>query len=289
MNSLWQRFQKYFLRYNDIGFTIDISRMRFADDFLQSMGARAQKAFSEMRQLEAGAIANVDERRMVGHYWLRDPGLAPSASLRNDIEETNARIKKFAADIHAGGIAPATGKFRHLLVIGIGGSALGRASDGRTARVSVCVHCRNYDGQWGRRGRQALVYAFWGVNPTSTRWVRETYRKRFAIETSYRQMQQGRARTSTRNPVVRLLLVGVALVLRDVWVWLHYACLSTPRRGGRRLNLERLPLKNQTLPNSIWTSPVARLDSSSKQSKRLRASRSMPLFPTKMRTCACRR
>jgi glucose-6-phosphate isomerase len=125
VNSLWQRFQKYFLRYNDIGFTIDISRMRFADDFLQSMGARAQRAFSEMRQLEAGAIANPDEHRMVGHYWLRDPGLAPSASLRNDIEETNARIKKFAAEIHAGEIAPATGKFRHLLIIGIGGSALG--------------------------------------------------------------------------------------------------------------------------------------------------------------------
>src|SRR5947207_13141298 len=125
MNSLWQRFQKYFLRYSEIGFTIDISRMRFADDFLQSMGARAQRAFSEMRQLEAGSIVNVDERRMVGHYWLRNPGLAPNATLRKDIAETNARIKKFAAEIHAGDIAPAKGKFRHLLLIGIGGSALG--------------------------------------------------------------------------------------------------------------------------------------------------------------------
>src|SRR6266566_10062645 len=119
MNSLWPRFQKYFLHYNDIDFTIDISRMRFPDDFLRSMGARAQKAFSEMRQLEAGVIANVEERRMVGHYWLRNPGLAPSASLRNDIEETNARIKKFAAEIHAGAIAPSKGKFPHPLVIGI--------------------------------------------------------------------------------------------------------------------------------------------------------------------------
>src|SRR2546423_7177382 len=118
MNSPWQRFQKYFLRYTDIGFTIDISRMRFADGFLQSMGARAQRAFSEMRQLEAGAIANVDERRMVGHYWLRNPGLAPTASLRNDIEETNARVKKIAAEIHAGEMAPATGEFHQSLVIG---------------------------------------------------------------------------------------------------------------------------------------------------------------------------
>src|SRR5438132_14131088 len=106
MISLWQRFQKYFLRYTDIGFTIDISRMRFTDDFLQSMGVRAQRAFSEMRQLESGAIANVDERRMVGHYWLRNPALAPRARLRWDIEEANARLKKLAAEVHAADSRP---------------------------------------------------------------------------------------------------------------------------------------------------------------------------------------
>jgi len=122
-----------------------------------------------------------------------------------------------------------------------------KAGDGQTARVAICVHCRNYNGQWGRRGRQTLVYAFWGIKPSSTKWVRETYRRRFAIEASYRQMHQGRARTGTRNPLVRLLLVGVALVLRNVWVWLHYAVLSTPRRGNRRHNLDRLTLKAMLL------------------------------------------
>jgi hypothetical protein len=121
------------------------------------------------------------------------------------------------------------------------------SSTGQKARVSICVHCRNYNGQWGRHGRQTLVYAFWGLNPSSTRWVRETYRKRFAIETSYRQMHQARARTYTRNPEVRLLLVGVALVLRNVWVWLHYTVLASPHRGGRRLNLDLLPLKQLML------------------------------------------
>ena len=118
-----------------------------------------------------------------------------------------------------------------------------KAADGQVARVSLGIHCRNYAGQWGRHGRQTLVYAFWGFEASSTRWWRETYRKRFAIETSYRQMHQGRARTCTRDPEVRLLLVGVALVLRKVWVWLHYAVLSTPRRGHCRYNLERLPLR----------------------------------------------
>ncbi len=122
-----------------------------------------------------------------------------------------------------------------------------KAADGTVARVALGIHCRNYNGQWGRHGRQTLVYAFWGLEAPSTRWLRETYRKRFAIETSYRQAHQARARTCSRSPLVRLLLVGVALALRNVWVWLHYAVLSTPRKGNCRYNLGRLTLRAMLL------------------------------------------
>src|SRR5437868_5258116 len=125
-SSLWQRFQQHFLSYADLGFSIDISRMKFPDDFFEKMQPRIEKAFAAMRGLESGAIANPDEKRMVGHYWLRNPALAPSAELRADIEETNKRMKAFAADVHAGKIAAEDGKrFEHILLIGIGGSALG--------------------------------------------------------------------------------------------------------------------------------------------------------------------
>ena len=124
--SLWQRFQQHFLEYPEIGLSLDISRMRFGEDFLERMEPKAQKAFAAMRELEAGAVANPDEQRMVGHYWLRDAQLAPNEQLRGDVEETNRRIQEFAAKIHHGEIAAANGKpFRNLLLIGIGGSALG--------------------------------------------------------------------------------------------------------------------------------------------------------------------
>jgi Transposase DDE domain len=113
----------------------------------------------------------------------------------------------------------------------------------RTAKVSICVACRNYRGQWKRHGRQALAYACWGVKGHSCAWVRQTYRTRFGIESSYRQLNQARGRTSTRRVELRLLYVGIALVLRNEWVWLHFAVLSTPRRGGRRIRLERLRLR----------------------------------------------
>jgi hypothetical protein len=110
----------------------------------------------------------------------------------------------------------------------------------RTATVSICVRCRNYRGQWGRHGRQTLVYAYWGYCPSSPDAVFTTYRLRFGIESSYRQMHEARIRTSSRRSEVRLLYVGIALVLRNLWVWLHYTILAMPRRGGRVILLERL-------------------------------------------------
>lgn len=119
MNSLWGRYQNYFLRNDELGFSLDVSRMRFGDDYLGRMEVPAQHAFSQMNALEAGAISNPDENRMAGHYWLRAPELAPTPELREEIASTNAIIAQFASDIHR------DGKFTDVLVIGIGGSALG--------------------------------------------------------------------------------------------------------------------------------------------------------------------
>ena len=46
--SLWERYQKYLVRSEALGFSIDVSRMRFGDDFLSGMETRAQRAFAEM-------------------------------------------------------------------------------------------------------------------------------------------------------------------------------------------------------------------------------------------------
>jgi putative transposase len=116
------------------------------------------------------------------------------------------------------------------------------------ATVLVCVKCRNRRGERGQHGREALLYAYGGgLRPGSYSWVRETYRKRFGIETSYRQMEQARIRTSTRDPLLRLLYVGVALILRNVWAWLHWEVLSHRQRGGRRIDLSQLTFRGMLL------------------------------------------
>ena len=119
MNSLWDRFQKYHLSNEQLGLSLDVSRVRFSDEWLTGMEPLAQKAFVSMKALEGGAVANPDEGRMVGHYWLRAAELAPTQALREEIVTTYASIKEFAMSTHKGD------RFSDVLVIGIGGSALG--------------------------------------------------------------------------------------------------------------------------------------------------------------------
>lgn len=124
--DLWKRYQRYLCACDSIDLTLDVSRMAFGDGFLDQMAPAMAAAYREMTALEKGAIANPDENRMVGHYWLRAPKLAPNAEISEAIESTTGRIKKFTADVHAGMIQPQKGgKFTQVLSIGIGGSALG--------------------------------------------------------------------------------------------------------------------------------------------------------------------
>ena len=122
----WQSYNQSLIRYPQCGFSLDLSLMNIGADFTASMAPQIQQALTAMQALEAGAIANPDEGRMVGHYWLRNAALAPNEELRQAITGPLVALKEFAVQVHAGGITPpGGGVFQQLLLIGIGGSALG--------------------------------------------------------------------------------------------------------------------------------------------------------------------
>lgn len=124
--ALFERFLKYRCDCPGLGIRLDLSRMDFEDEFLAAMEPAMQAAYKAMSALEAGAIANPDEKRMVGHYWLRAPALAPNPDIRAQIEQTVRDVQQFARAVREKRLTPPkAARFTDLLLIGIGGSALG--------------------------------------------------------------------------------------------------------------------------------------------------------------------
>ncbi len=120
----WSRFSANYREYPALKLALDTSSMAFADDLAASMASKIKVAFETMARIEAGEIENPTESQQVGHYWLRNPSIAPP-EYRDAISKTVSDIKAFTKQVHEGELRGNGGSFRYLLMIGIGGSALG--------------------------------------------------------------------------------------------------------------------------------------------------------------------
>jgi len=117
---------------------------------------------------------------------------------------------------------------------GTGSNARNRCFEGRHGLVRWVewttdkTRCRVRTRTFLWKGHlKTMVFAFQGWSGDRARNVHEQanqsrrlYRRRFGIETSYRQKNQAQARTTSRDPIYRLLLEGIAYLLRQIWVML---------------------------------------------------------------------
>jgi hypothetical protein len=134
---------------------------------------------------------------------------------------------------------PATG-LRRIMRQTAGWHAYTLKSKQREVTFKICIAYRTYKNRkTGKRGQQKLTFAAWRIHGSPTE-IRERYRKRFGIESSFRQMRQARIYTCTRDPHLRLVFVAVALLLRNLWVWIHQTLLAEGMGETMTMHLERL-------------------------------------------------
>src|SRR5262249_8051357 len=95
---------------------LDDRRLNVPDNLAMQYASQVDAALAQMTEVEKGSLVNRDEKRAVGHYWLRRPEIAPQP-MAADIRAAQERIAAFVA-------GPAA-RFKRILLIGIGGSALG--------------------------------------------------------------------------------------------------------------------------------------------------------------------
>lgn len=145
-------FQKAFYHFAPLDLQVDLSRSGVDAAVLDSLRPRLAKALDGIARIEAGDVMNPDEGRMVGHYWLRAPNLAPTPALHREIRDTVVAISDFAGRVHSGTLRGADGPFLHLLLVGIGGSSLGplfvsTALSGQNDRMQLhCIDNTDPDG-----------------------------------------------------------------------------------------------------------------------------------------------
>ena len=127
----------------------------------------------------------------------------------------------------------------------MGYSTLHSPTDGAWTVQAVALR-RYLKGRYQKHGIQCFAYAIHCLpRQTPLAQVFEWYRRRFGIETSYRQMNHLRAGTTSRNPVWRLLWVGLAFILVNLYITLRrtlVASTSSDYNLAARLSLslERL-------------------------------------------------
>ncbi len=97
-------------------FALDLRWMGLAHDLTERLEGPLARAWQDLAATELGAIVNADEQRRVGHYWLRTPELAPrdcADAIRASWSAVTGLVARLAE------------RFPKVLVVGIGGSALG--------------------------------------------------------------------------------------------------------------------------------------------------------------------
>ena len=125
LNS-WDKFCNYLWFDKKLNIWLDISKINFTSKEIKNLEDKFIDVFSSIKELENGAISNIDENRQVGHYWLRNPSISPSSKIEEEINADINAISEFVKQILNGDIKNNNNQsYTDVLWIGIGGSGLG--------------------------------------------------------------------------------------------------------------------------------------------------------------------
>ena len=111
-----------------------------------------------------------------------------------------------------------------------------------TQTFKVYIACKYSKGRYKRQGLFHFAYVVIGSLKMHPLQIYQEYRFRFGIEASYRLLNLIRARTTSKLSALRLFYVGIAFAMLNLWCFVKWTFVFTPRRGGRKVLHHLLPL-----------------------------------------------
>lgn len=104
------------------------------------------------------------------------------------------------------------------------------------------IICKYRKGKRKKYGVQYFAYVTYKIS-TNLEYIYQDYRKRFRIETSYRLKNICRIKTNNKNPVLRLLFIGISFLIVNIWVNILWLRISRKRKGSRLIYRTLFTLK----------------------------------------------
>ncbi len=101
--------------------------------------------------------------------------------------------------------------------------------------LALAIDVQYLQGRNKKFGNVNLGYIVYGIN-WNPRRVYQVYKNRFAIESSYRIRNVVKAKTSSRNVVLRYLLTIISFLLKNIRVTIQWMFFSKVQRGPRTID-----------------------------------------------------
>jgi putative transposase len=96
--------------------------------------------------------------------------------------------------------------------------------------LNIVIDVKYLKGKRGKKGRENLGFVVYGIK-WSPRKVSTVYRRRFAIESSYRMRNLVKPKTSTKNAEIRYFYTLVSFLLKNIWLYLQKKHFTIVKRG----------------------------------------------------------
>ena len=104
--------------------------------------------------------------------------------------------------------------------------------------LDIVIDVKYLKGKRDKKGCENLGFVVFGINWTP-RKVSTVYRRRFAIESSYRMRNIVKPKTSTKNAVIRYFYTLVSFLLKNIWLYLQKKHFTIVNRGPQVIDEDK--------------------------------------------------
>lgn len=117
--------------------------------------------------------------------------------------------------------------------------------------LNIVIDVKYLKGKRGKKGLENLGFVVFGVK-WSPRKVSTVYRRRFAIESSYRMRNIVKPKTSSKNANIRYFYTLISFLLKNIWLHLQKKHFTIVKRGPQVIDEDKFRFEMFILLIEEW-------------------------------------